>query len=272
MNFDDPAEMLRWTVALAAFASLVVATELIAVGVWQRDGVFWRCCQAAATERVSSGILQGRINFHFEKWIPAVFVLQALAAITTLVFAASRESYREALFVLTACSLVVAYWRVVGGDGAQQMTSIILTACSLALILGGKTRGPSAALMFIGMQALLAYLVAGVAKVISPEWRNEDVVAKIASTVCYGNGVASGVIEAVPGLGRLLTLSVIAFELSMPLAVVVPVHVTVAFLGMALFFHVGCALVMGLNDFVWAFAATFPAILFVSSMFKRLKF
>jgi hypothetical protein len=270
MIFADPIVMLRWTVAVAAFAAFVTATELIAVSIWYRNGVFWRCCQGAMTEKEEVGPLTGWVNAWLKRWLPAVFVVKALAAAITLLLIFSGASYREALFVLTGCSLVVAYCRVVGGDGANQMTLIVLTASTLALVMGGETQGGRAALLFVGSQGLLAYFVAGVAKVISSEWRNEDVVSKITSTVSYGNGAAFRMMDATPGLGRVLTLSVIGFELAMPLAIIFPVHVTMGFLGLAFFFHVGCAVVMGLNDFVWAFASTFPAILFISSVLHKL--
>jgi hypothetical protein len=163
----------------------------------------------------------------------------------------------------------VSYWRLVGGDGAIQMTLIALIACSLALLIGDRTSGRTAVLFFVGGQGLLAYMAAGVAKIVSQEWRREDVVSKIASTVAYGSGPAARVIAFVPGSGRALTVSVIVFETAMPFSILFPVDVTVAFLVIALLFHIGCAVVMGLNDFVWAFAATFPGILYISSSIHR---
>jgi hypothetical protein len=282
MSFDDPTAMIRWTVALAALSSLVMAAELVFVALRRRAGVFWRCCHASLAEGglgSSAGPSPspvGRARSLLGRSMPLVLWLYALAAAATLGLAAAGLPYRASLFVLTAASLAVARWRAVGGDGASQMTLIVLTACSLGLLGGGdggggaQGRGPASALWFVGLQGLLAYVVAGVAKAVSAEWRNEDVVYKIASTVSYGSGRAARAMESAPGLGRALTLAVIAFELSMPLAVLVPVPATVGFLAVALLFHVGCAAVMGLNDFVWAFASTFPGILFISSTVRHL--
>jgi hypothetical protein len=36
------------------------------------------------------------------------------------------------------------------------------------------------------------------------------------------------------------------------------------FLGWGVAFHLGCAVVMGLNNFLWAFIATYPALLFAA--------
>lgn len=267
MNIADPELPFRWTVALAAVASIVTVAELIAVAAWNRTGVFWRCCQSVATD--VGGSIIGRVNGHLARWMPAIFVLKAVAAASTLLLIAMGATYREALWVLTACALAVSYWRLVGGDGAIQMTLIALIACSLALLIGDRTTGPAAALSFVGGQGLLAYMTAGVAKIVSQEWRTEDVVSKIASTVAYGSGPAARVIAGIPGFGRTLTVSVIVFETAMPFSVLFPVDVTAAFLLIALVFHIGCAVVMGLNDFVWAFAATFPGILYISSSIHR---
>jgi len=258
--------LFRWTAALAAIASIVTGAELIAMAAGNRAGVFWRCCQCAADTDVS---VTGRMTARLAEMMPAIFVVKVLAALATLALIVSGGSYREALWLLTICSLLVSSWRLVGGDGAVQMTLIALVACSLALLIGDRTGGPAAALYFVGGQGLLAYFTAGVAKLVSHEWRTEDVVSRIASTVAYGSGAAARLIAGARGSGRVLTLSVIAFEIAMPLSVLCPIEVTAAFLAMALVFHIGCALVMGLNDFVWAFAATFPGILYISSVIHR---
>jgi hypothetical protein len=266
MILDDPILMMRWTVGFASISSLVMSAELVAVAAWRQRGVFWRCCQASLTEGSTLPLPQ-RILRPVARAIPGLLWLYALSAAATLFLASTGGSYGVALLVLTVVSLVVSSWRLVGGDGASQMTLIVLTACSLGLFAGPT--GARLVMWFIGLQGLLAYFSAGVAKVVSSEWRNEDIVSRIASTVSHGNDIAARLLDAAPGLGRALTISVIAFELSMPAAVFVPVQVTMAFLLMAAFFHLGCAIVMGLNDFVWAFASTYPAILFISAALQH---
>jgi hypothetical protein len=41
---------------------------------------------------------------------------------------------------------------------------------------------------------------------------------------------------------------------------IAPKNITIAILIVAALFHLGCALTMGLNCFLWAFASTFPLI------------
>lgn len=242
---------------------MVMAAELVYVSLFQRRGIFWSCCQVSTADgemlplprRVCAGVAQAT---------PVLLWAYLASAATLVILALTGLSYTIALYVLTICSLGIAIWRVVGGDGASQMTLIVLTACTLGSLSGGP-RGAAASLWFVGLQGLLAYFVAGVAKLISPEWRNEDIVSKIASSASYGNETAAQAVAVVPGLGRTLTLSVIVFEIAMPLAIVMPLQQTMWFLGIAISFHLGCAFVMGLNDFVWAFMATFPSILYIST-------
>jgi hypothetical protein len=42
--------------------------------------------------------------------------------------------------------------------------------------------------------------------------------------------------------------------------------VLLALLGMGVGFHLGCGLVMGLNRFLWAFTATYPAVFYLHGL------
>jgi hypothetical protein len=54
---------------------------------------------------------------------------------------------------------------------------------------------------------------------------------------------------------------VILFEVSFPLVLVAPPAIAVAALGVGLTFHLSCAVLMGLNSFVWPFPATYACVL-----------
>jgi hypothetical protein len=66
------------------------------------------------------------------------------------------------------------------------------------------------------------------------------------------------------GLSCLLCWSVILFECLGPFLVLSGRNGVVIFITLALAFHLGVAIVMGLNIFVWSFVAAYPAIIFMA--------
>jgi hypothetical protein len=53
---------------------------------------------------------------------------------------------------------------------------------------------------------------------------------------------------------------VILWETTFPIAILAPNRVRWVLLGLGACFHIGVAVGMGLNTFLWAFVATYPAV------------
>jgi hypothetical protein len=64
--------------------------------------------------------------------------------------------------------------------------------------------------------------------------------------------------------------AVIAFECGAPLLVFGGAHGIVLLIVCGTAFHVGIAIVMGLNNFVWAFTAAYPALFMLSTHLPHL--
>jgi hypothetical protein len=90
------------------------------------------------------------------------------------------------------------------------------------------------------------------------------------NTASYGSPEAGALLGKYPWLGRLATWSTLVFELGFVLVFVVPPPLVVVPLALGVMFHAGIAAVMGLNNFVWAFTSTYPAVLFVSLEIRSL--
>jgi hypothetical protein len=54
---------------------------------------------------------------------------------------------------------------------------------------------------------------------------------------------------------------VMLFEVIFPIVFVAPAPIVAVLLMVGLAFHLGCAVLMGLNSFVWAFPATYLCVL-----------
>jgi len=82
----------------------------------------------------------------------------------------------------------------------------------------------------------------------------------ILSTEGYGISSFAKLLARHPEVDRLLCWSVMGWEIAFPLVFVAPKLLMIALLTMGVVFHVFCAVVMGLNRFVWAFCGCYPSV------------
>jgi hypothetical protein len=192
--------------------------------------------------------------------VVTVAALQAVAAIVVIVFGVGAW---VGIIAALLCLLFNSYLRVrrqIGGSGADQLTCIVLVTFGLVMLAGGSTVARRIGDAFIAAQVILAYAAAGVAKSISPVWREGRAMAGILSTEGYGVPTLAYLLIKHPEIDKFLCWSVMLWEISFPLVLVVPKPVMVGILGIGVLFHLSCALLMGLNRFVWAFCGCYPAV------------
>jgi hypothetical protein len=146
-------------------------------------------------------------------------------------------------------------------DGAEHLmtsTSLVLGATFLL----ESTPALEAALVFVAVQALLEYASAGWTKLRAWQgWSSGLYLTQVFSSGNYGHPRVAALVKAHPLLGGTLSRAVIALEILVPCAPVLPAPLSEILLLAALTFHLATAGIMGLNTFVWAFPATYPAIL-----------
>ena len=184
---------------------------------------------------------------------------RALLAVTaTILFAADSGTAAAICSAgVAATTLALSARLVYGLDGSDQMQLVVWGGLAATATAGDL------ALKFVALQLVLAYMVAGIAKCAGASWRSGQALAAILSTASYGSPRLSCVVAARP-LGLVACWSVIVFEVAMP-----PLAAT-TYVGLCLLvvvavsFHVGTAVTMGLNSFVWAFTA---ALLCLASWF-----
>jgi hypothetical protein len=146
------------------------------------------------------------------------------------------------------------------------MADIVLAGVAIGSAFPVSPGVQTAAIGFIAAQACLAYFIAGIAKVVSPAWRSGSAVAAIMESETWGRSAVGAWLGANPRSSRLMAWIVIAAECSFPVVFVSPPWLAAVILGWGLLFHLFCALTMGLNTFLWAFGATYPAIWYVRSL------
>lgn len=251
----DPAVALQLTTRLAALAALVGCLELGAA-------------RAALAPGGAFG-LSGALSMHwrgsrFLRLVGgrelALLVVGAASAAALVGLGPFHAAGMASLVVTLLVRLAIAQRRIIGSDGAEQLVTITLIAALLGTFPQPDATRINLAVAFIGAQLVLAYFTSGVAKLASSSWRRGTALAGILGTQTYGLRSASGLLGRIPRGSLLLGWGVMLFETVFVLSLFGPDWMLLAALACALLFHLSCAVIMGLNDFLLAFPATFPCV------------
>ncbi|HEV3047726.1 MAG TPA: hypothetical protein VGY13_10225 [Solirubrobacteraceae bacterium] len=248
---------------LASVWVIVGAAEgLVALGEYRDSGVY--DARIAVVDGGPALVASMRSAASGAPAIAGTYVMR-LAAGATLLLAPWSTGLAAGAWGTTALSALFLEWRrQYGDDGGDQMLTIMSTAFTIALLLSFARHALALGLYFMGAQACLAYVIAGVAKLRGEEWRKGIATERIFSTRTYGAPGVAALLRRRPALARAMCWGTIAFEASFVLAPFLPLPGLLALLAVAASFHVGSAAIMGLNGFLWAFVATYPAIVFLN--------
>lgn len=257
----DPDIAVRVSAGLAAIASVLAAAEWAALrpAFGDEGHLRWRL---ASSRGFALRFPRWRrlLAWVFDEptvwWLPWIQLSLGCGTVVAATFGASLVVW---VTTLALAMLLLNYRHIYGLDGSDQMALLVVTALAIGL-LTNETR---LSMTFIAAQASLAYFVSGVAKLRGRVWRSGDAVPLILSTRSYGFPQIGGFLQHMPWAGKAATWSTIAFECAFPVALFGPLPIVMAMLATGLAFHVASAGLMGLNVFPWAFAATYPAILYL---------
>ena len=256
MSAEAMAGALDVAVRLVAVGLAITGAELIADRrAFTAGGPFGPQVFAALRSADPPTLLAG------SRGVSVVAAVQVIAAAVLAALGPLSVPGRGALVALGITTTLFRRRRVIGGDGAEQMSDIVLICALLAVLPVPGDDRITLAVVFITAQAVLSYFTAGVAKLVSPMWRGGRALPAILGTYSYGLAPVSRIMESRPAVGLVLGWSVIIFEVLFPLVLIAPPSVAVAALGVGLTFHLGCAVLMGLNSFVWPFPATYACVL-----------
>jgi hypothetical protein len=170
-----------------------------------------------------------------------------------------------ATFLLFAQVAVCVRFRGTFNGGSDYLTVLILLALSMRWLCGATPLAGKAALAYIAVQVTLSYFIAGVAKLKEAPWRSGAALRGFVTSESYG--APQFVRRLLDGKRRCLLLSwaVLAFECGFPLAWLSP-RACLPLLALGFAFHLGNSVVFGLNRFLFAWSAAYPALLFASQL------
>ena len=260
--FTDTQTAIRWIESLAAIGVALSSLEWLAnARHLHDDGVLgWPIAQLRHPALCNGG---GGWLLGFLFRYPVILVVLAIRlAAAVILLTGVPLGYPRAMVtaVVTITSLSIALRSPFGLDGSDQMATFIFSNLTIARLLPTALVS-SAFLWVIALQSCLAYFTAGIAKLISVQWRSGVAVTGISATRIYGSGLAANLVGERGWVCVALAWSVIFTECSFPLCLTTPLQLSILMLAGGALFHVTSGVVMGLNTFIWSFVATYPAIL-----------
>jgi hypothetical protein len=191
--------------------------------------------------------------------------LQLLSSLLIGVSAFKGEASLAGLGIFVACGLLLRARGGLGNNGADEMIILIMVA-GLLVRLFDTANCASIVLVFLSAQLSLSYLTSGLVKVGAHHWRDGTSMVNIMGTATFGNGRLHAVLRSSP-LSAAFVSSVLIFgEIFGSFAPWLPRPFAISLLFCSLSFHLAAAVVMGLNNFVPAFVATYPAALYTSQI------
>jgi len=250
---------VAWTERLTALALLLQTIELLQLRrVWSDAGI-WRWNLLVPEHQ----LLVAPLRWLFACLLPArPFTL--LLGLRSLAALALGAGHGVAPFLLATQVAICVRFRGTFNGGSDTFSVVLLTALSVIQLFPASAVAQKAALLYIAVQLTLSYFISGLAKLQHAEWRSGRALAGFITSGRYG--APPWLVHVLHGEARVLALSwcVLGFECSFPLAWS-GIGAGALFIGLGLCFHLGTWLLFGLNRFVFAWAAAYPALWWCSA-------
>jgi hypothetical protein len=161
--------------------------------------------------------------------------------------------------------LILIRWRGAFNGGSDFMTLVVLmglmlSVCAQAL---GMPWAARIGLLFIALQSASSYFVSGAIKTRQPDWRSGRALVVFLDGGIYGPLPLRHPLRR-PRLALFASYGFIIWEMSIVIALFSPTYMLI-FCGLGVLFHLGVFWYLGLNRFIFAWLATYPALYYLST-------
>ncbi len=258
-----------YTLVLYIFSigALISSLEYLAIHKeFKIRGIFSWKIFSSRNEFLNSWLPWQKLNFLFGYRAFIIMHMLRIACVLVLPFIPDNFFKILLLGILAISSLLFSFRSIVGLDGADQMNLIITVTLFIVYIIDDEIIY-KAGLIFIASQSILSYMAAGIAKLRSAKWRSGQAVFEIMNTRTYGyQSVASKLSNAPRFANIILCWLIIFFEIFFIAVLFLPAPWLYILICCGVIFHLYNAVAMGLNNFFWAFLATYPALLYLHTL------
>jgi len=247
---------LRWIEVLASLSAMQGTLELLA---WRRhvaDDGTWRWSTLSRELRWLRPVLAYR---------PFLALLVVRLTCAALLLAGVHGAVAPILWVTSLLANI--RFRGSTNGGSDMMLMVVLTALVVAHLAAASPMVVQGALVYVAAQSVMSYFIAGVVKLINAPWRRGVALASFVATPHFGAPAPLRHQLTRPTLAFVASWGVMAFECAFPLALTGP-RAAALFVALAACFHLGNVAAFGLNRFLLAWSASWPAVLYASTLVR----
>jgi hypothetical protein len=255
MTPTDPNTVLHLVARLSAVGVCLECLELLSHGLPLRrpaDG-------ERRTLPVEKATQWGSGVWHLG--LPALVGCRLVLGLLLLADPAVGLYWKYYVVGLLVVSVLVSMILSITQGADSQLLAITYSAMALTL-LSDTPVVASYCLYFLTLQLCCAYFAAGFHKVRSPAWRDGSALPGILSARVFGFPALGVWLGRHRWLWRPLAWGLVLWEVSFPVILIAPREVCWFYLACGVLFHLGTAFTMGLNKFIWAFFALYPAAIY----------
>lgn len=254
---------LDWITRLISFAVILQSLELFLtrkswLAVWKWETL--KKDYASTTQKVLSWFLE-------DKRFVVVLVLEIF--ISSVNFFIPTFWLSGVLFFMTF--LTAVRWRGTFNGGSDYMTVLTLLSVFIAGCFPGNEKVELVCFGYIGIQVVLSYFIAGIAKVKQKSWRTGEALKDF---LMHSNYPVNARIKKIAQKRQTVWLAsrlILGFELLFPLALLDP-RLCLFYLCLGFIFHLENFFDLGLNRFVFAWFAAYPALYYLSNSIHLMVF
>jgi len=230
-------------------------------------GIVLQATEVLATRSAHARLCAGNRPLAFsEQWLTAKMIMRLFIATPLIIGLGRYLNVIEPVFylalIISSAGLVLRFRGPLGGGSDSMNFQILigLLIASLGIVNPILTR---IGFGWIAAQSILSYFLAGMAKLRNENWRNGIAMRNLLTS----RGPYS-LFDPARRLAdsRFLCVSAgwltVLFEITFPVILFLPWEAKIALVCVGTSFHIANALLLGLNRFIWAWLATYPALLY----------
>ena len=265
MNALAALDALRIMQALAGLSLAVQTLEFLRLRTALSESGVWAWSVQRGDLAHASGATRALFAFLSDERVHALHLALRLAAAAALILWGSSLPLSLFLFIGTVAILV--RWRGAFNGGSDFMTIVVLTGLVIAdagAAFGAAETSAKAGLLYVAIHALTSYFVSGAVKLLDADWRAGRALPIFLDGGVHGPLPPEALLRR-PTVAALCSWSFILWECAAPLALVSPA-IAASYCAAALVFHLLVFRFFGLNRFVFAWAATFPAVVYTAGV------
>ena len=257
--------------AITAFTHLLALSLVIqtleGISLSRRNDVkaVWVWSVQKGDLRDTSRIIQTLFAFLFDDRNHFVHLVIRLCVALSLLI---QPYIGAAIFLFISTVILSIRWRGAFNGGSDFMTFVTVTGLLIgtnASLFNDRDMAWNAAFWYITIHSISSYFMSGAVKLLNQHWRHGSALIHFLDGGLYGPLTKRSFFRK-PMIAKLASWGFILWEISFPLVLFdadfAKVYCVIAFI-----FHLLVFRFFGLNRFVWAWVATFPAILYCADRF-----